>query len=69
MNKVIKPAISKNIYIETDEWSIYFEVYKDDLTIVMGKKRLNSKLREHIMNWCLVINKENIPALEDYEIN
>lgn len=58
LEEAMRPAIPKNVRIDENTRTIYFEVADADLSIAIGKRGQNAKLTSKILGWRLDIGKE-----------
>jgi N utilization substance protein A len=58
LEEALKPAIPRNVRVNTDKRRIYFEVSDADLSVTIGRKGLNAKLTSKLIRWKLDIGKE-----------
>ncbi len=65
LEECVKPAVVKNLKIDQDTKTIYFEVSEEDLSLVIGKRGSNAKLTSRLLGWKLDIHKEE---LEDFSL-
>ncbi len=57
LRDAIKPAIPRNIAIDPENHSIYFEVSDDDMATALGRRGQNAKLTSKLLGWRLQIDK------------
>lgn len=57
LREAIKPAVPRNIQIDSGRRCIYFEVTPDDMAVALGRKGQNAKLTSKILGWRLEIDK------------
>ncbi|MFI3290922.1 MAG: transcription termination factor NusA [Opitutales bacterium] len=65
LEECVKPAQVKNLKIDQETRTIYFEVSEEDLSLVIGKRGSNAKLTSRLLGWKLDIHKEEI---EDHSL-
>lgn len=58
LEEAIKPAVPRNIRVDTKHRRIYFEVAEDHLSIAIGRRGQNAKLTSRLLGWKLDIGKE-----------
>ena len=58
LEECIKPAVAKNVKVDTANRLISFEVSEADLSVVIGKRGSNAKLTSRLLGWKLDIAKE-----------
>lgn len=59
LEEAMRPAIPKNVKVDTLNRRIYFEVAENDLSIAIGRKGQNAKLTSKLLGWRLDIGKES----------
>lgn len=57
LEEALKPAIPRNLEINEDTRTIYFEVSEDDLSVAIGRKGQNARLTSKLLGWRLDIGK------------
>ena len=62
LREAIKPAIPRNIQIDTKRRGIYFEVTPEDMAVALGRKGQNAKLTAKILGWRLEIDRVSTPV-------
>lgn len=58
LEEALRPAVPRNISIDSKSKRIYFEVNEEDLSVAIGRKGLNARLTSKLMGWRLDIGKE-----------
>ena len=62
LREAIKPAVPRNIEIDYERHSIYFEVTSEDMSIALGRRGQNAKLTSKLLGWRLQIDKVSKPG-------
>jgi N utilization substance protein A len=62
LREAIKPAVPRNIEIDYERHSIYFEVTSEDMSIALGRRGQNAKLTSKLLGWRLQIDKVSKPS-------
>ncbi len=65
LEEAIKPAIPKNIKVDTLEHRLSFEVSNEDLAVAIGRKGQNAKLTSRLIGWKLDIHPERSEGFDE----
>jgi transcription termination/antitermination protein NusA len=61
--EAMKPAVPKNIRIDTKERRIFFEVSDEDISLALGRRNQNARITSKLMGWRLDIDRERSGAV------
>ncbi len=62
LRDAIKPAVPRNIAIDPENRSIYFEVSDEDMATALGRRGQNARLTSRLLGWRLQIDKLAAPT-------